>query len=84
VWWFGDKRGGNPRSRKFNSLAGGAVNEGATTEVAREAVEDSAEVGPEGTKSRFYGATVLNFMRAALRIGAKYSFAAKTGVNVAR
>ena len=61
-----------------------AANEGAATEDAREAVEDAAEAGPEGTKSRFYGATVLNFMRAALRIGAKYSFAAKAGVSVAR
>ena len=61
-----------------------AAEEGAATEDAKEAVEDAAEAGPEGANSRFYGATVLNFMRAALRIGAKYSFTAKAGIKVAR
>lgn len=61
-----------------------AAEEGAATEDAREAVEDAAEAGPDGTNSRFYGATVLNFMRAALRIGANYSLKMKAGIKVAR
>lgn len=61
-----------------------AAAEGAATEEAREAVEDAAEAGPEGTNSRFYGATLLNFMRAALRIGANYSLKMKAGIKVAR
>ncbi|MFX4223602.1 MAG: hypothetical protein ACMVO3_23035 [Thalassobaculum sp.] len=61
-----------------------AAEEGAATEDAREAVEDAAEAGPDGTNSRFYGATLLNFMRAALRIGANYSLKMKAGIKVAR